>query len=488
MVGDQHPAPVGPEVADHRVQQHRLAAAGAAHDGHDLGAPHLEVHAEQHAVAPKRLVHAFDARLWGRIRARRGLGHRGAAYRIAARHAVSARTIGGVIYLDNNATTRPSPGVIEAVRRALEQDWANPSSIHRPGQSARRVVELARESVAALIGARARDVVFTSGGTESIDLAFRGALRATGRRVVVTTAVEHEAVRSLCDALETTGVEVRQIPLARGGVADADALPGLLTDDVALVSVQWANNETGAVQPVERIGALCRERRIPFHCDGTQWAGKMPTDISATPIDLLTLSAHKLHGPKGVGALAIRRGTPLAPVLHGVQEQERRGGTENVPGIAGFGAAAEEARAWFAEASNRDRLGALRDRFEQRVLERVPDAHVNGPADPWRADHPTRLWNTTNIAFPRLEAEALLMLLSEKGVCASAGAACSSGSLEPSPVLLAMGVAPEYAHGAIRFSLSRESTWDELERAAAIIEQCVGRLRASMPQSSNEPA
>lgn len=388
----------------------------------------------------------------------------------------------GVIYLDNNATTRPTEGVRRAVEGALRDSWANPSSVHRAGQGARRVLERARESVARLIGARARDVVFTSGGTESIDLAIRGALGATGRRVVVTDDVEHEAVRALCAQLTSKGgVEVRRIPIGAGGVVDADAAAALIDETVAVVSVQWANNETGAIQPVERVGRVCRERGVLFHCDGTQWVGKMPTDVGAVPVDFLTFSAHKFHGPKGVGALYVRRGAALAPVLHGVQEQERRGGTENVPGIAGFGAAAEEAVVWLADAGARDRLGALRDGFEAMVLERSPGARVNGPREPWDAAAPTRLWNTTNIGFPRLEAEALLMLLSEQGVCASAGAACSSGSLEPSPVLLAMGVAPEYAHGSVRFSISRETTVEEIDAAAGIVGECVGRLRESMP-------
>lgn len=407
------------------------------------------------------------------------------------------------IYLDNNATTRPLDEVVAAVDDALREHWHNPSSVHRAGQAARRVVELARQSVARLIGAKPREIVFTSGGTESIDLAVRGVLGARGRRktgdrrgetgaaaapVVVTTAVEHAAVRDLLKALSERGeCVVREAALLAGGVVDVDGLRRLLDDaagaggpGVALVTIQWANNETGAIQPVEQIGALCRERGIVFHCDGVQWVGKAPTDVSKAPFDLLSISAHKMHGPKGVGALWVRRGVALAPVLHGTHEAGRRGGTENVPGIAGFGVAAEHAARWVADESNAECIRGLRDRFERAVLARAPEAVVNAPPphSPSAIPH-TRLANTSNIAFPRLEAEALLIALSERGVCASAGAACSSGSLEPSPVLLAMGIPPELAHGSLRFSLSGETTEGEVDEAAGVVAECAARLRAA---------
>jgi cysteine desulfurase len=388
----------------------------------------------------------------------------------------------GPIYLDNNSTTRPLPQVVEAVDRMLRDHWHNPSSMHRPGQEARQLLELARTSVAALIGARPRELVFTSGATESIDLATRGVLEATGRRTIVTTRIEHEAVRDVCEVLERRGeAEIRWLPVTARGIVDIDALPDLLDDTVALVSIQWANNETGAIQPIDAIGAQCRERGVLFHSDATQWIGKMPTDVTVAPVDMLSFSAHKFHGPKGVGGLWLRRGVRLRPRLHGTQEQERRGGTENVPGIVGMGAAAECAMQWLADAEERTRLAAARDAFEQALLNAVPDAQRNGPASP-------RLWNTTNIGFPRLESEALLLLLSERGVCASAGAACSSGSLDPSPVLLAMGVPEAVAHGSLRFSISRETTDQELHEAARRIAECVERVRASsssldVPQS-----
>ncbi len=388
-----------------------------------------------------------------------------------------------MIDLDNNATTRPDDTVVAAVNRALREFWHNPSSVHRAGQAARQQVELARQSVARLVGAQPRDITFTSGATESIDLAIRGILGATRRRTdqpprtIITTPIEHEAVRDLCASLAAdpaANLRVLHLPVRPDGIVDADALPLLIDDTTALVSVQWANNETGAIQPIEHLGATCRTRRIPFHCDATQWVGKMPTDLASAPIDLASFSAHKFHGPKGIGGLYARQGVRLRPTLRGTQERERRGGTENVPGILGMGAAAEVAMIWLADPSHRSAISALRDRFEHAVIDAVPGAVVNGPTNP-----ALRLWNTTNIAFPRLEAEALLLLLSEKGVCASAGAACSSGSLDPSPVLLAMGLPTDLAHGSLRFSLSRETTRQDVDDAATIVAACVGRLRGS---------
>lgn len=403
-----------------------------------------------------------------------------------------------MIYLDNNATTRPAPAVTEAVLRGLTELWQNPSSVHRSGQAVRHGVELARSRVAALINARPREVILTGGGTESIELAIRGSLAAFARRApgvrpaIVTTAVEHAAVRDLAALLaeDESGPEVRLVPLGDGGVVEASALPGLLDDRVAVVSVQWANNETGAIQPVEAVGRLCRERRVAFHVDGTQWVGKMPTDFGSGTareadaahadtagrwMDLLSFAPHKFHGPKGVGALAVRRGTPLGVVRPGSQELGRRGGTEAVPAILGFGAACDEALSFLQDPAERDRLASLRDGFERRVLDGYPAAVRNRPAGG------DRLWNTSNMAFPGLEAEALLLMLSERGVEASAGAACSSGSLEPSPVLLAMGLEPRLAHGSVRFSLSRWTTEQELAEAAAIVADSATRLAAVAP-------
>ncbi len=402
--------------------------------------------------------------------------------------------------LDNNATTQPLPEVIQGLAEHLRADWHNPSSIHRAGQQARHSVDHARQSVAALLGVRPNTITFTSGGTESIDLAIRGSLaarRSASRPVIVTTRVEHAAIRSLCESL-APDVEIRTLTLDPQGVVDVTRATSLIDRDVTLVSVQWANNETGAIQPVQAIARLCEPAGVKFHIDATQWVGKLPTRIVqsvreqdelngaagianpdeppiAIACDLLTCSGHKFHAIKGTGVLYARVGTPLRPQLLGTQERERRGGTENVPGIVALGIASQHALAWLADPTQRARLGALRDRFQAQLLESCPGAVVNGPTAP-----AARLWNTVNIAFPHLEAEALLLALSERGVFASAGAACSSGSLDPSPVLLAMGIAPELAHGSVRFSLSRFTTPEELDEAAPIIAQCVARLRASL--------
>ncbi len=437
-------------------------------------------------------------------------------------------------YLDNNATTKPCDEAVAAAETAMRDAWHNPSSVHRDGQRARQLVELARQQLAELFGVKASEITFTSGATEAIDLAHRGVVEAMppSRRAVVTTPIEHEAVRDVCDDLaKRAGAEILHLTPDDQGVVDpaqlaelidrraAEREPQLDLEDhnqrtragvasgVALVSVQWANNETGAIQPVADLGRVCRERGVLFFSDATQWVGKMHTRLlrpsvmgeiqpdSPFPwIDMLCCSAHKFHGLKGAGALVARRGVGLRPQLLGTQEKGRRGGTESVPAIAALGAAAHAARRWLGEsdderdtsppAADADAIGAtpaaarsierLRDRLETRILDRSPTAVVNGR----QASH-GRLWNTTNIAFPTLEAEALLLLLSERGVAASAGAACSSGSLEPSPVLLAMGVPDRLAHGSIRLSLSRDTTQDEVDRAADAIAAAVERLAAT---------
>lgn len=385
----------------------------------------------------------------------------------------------GVIYLDNNATTMPTPEVSRAVVEMLTEHWHNPSSLHRPGQAARQKIELARRSVADLIGARPRELVFTSGATESINLALRGlmSLAPPERRTVITSPIEHEAVRDLLGQLASSGqITLRELDVREDGIVDASPITegDWLDETVALVNLQWVNNETGIVQPIESVGRACRQKGIPFHVDGSQWVGRMPTSVAETALDLLSFTGHKFHAPKGVGGLYIRRGMRLSPQQPGAQELERRAGTENAPGIVGMGAAAQDAKQWLEDESNRARIAALRDRFERAVLGHADAASVNGTTRP-----DSRLWTTTNIAFPRLEAEALLLLLSERGVCASAGAACSSGSLDPSPILVAMGVAPERAHGSVRFSFSRFTTEREIDEAAAIVGACVARLSGS---------
>lgn len=394
------------------------------------------------------------------------------------------------IYLDSNATTKPAPEVVEAVTHALRDTWANPSSVHRAGGEAKRVLELARESIAKLIGCQEREIVFTSGGTEGANLAIRGTLEhfATNdstRRMLVTTKFEHSAVRELAQQLEKRGTEVVWLSSANGasGTPDLDELAALLrqrSDGIALVSLMWANNETGAITNIARAGALCREHGVRFHTDATQWIGKMPTDLAAMQVDLASFAAHKFHGPKGAGALYVRRNVGITEQMYGgPQERERRGGTEDVAAIAGFAVAAQLAGAWLAtDAPQRAQL--LRDDFE-RAVATATGGLIHAASTP-------RLWNTTNIGFAKLEAEAILLLLSERGVFASAGAACSSGSLDPSPVLLAMGIAPEFAHGSIRFSLSRETTADECANAAAILTAAITRLRTSTASALGERA
>lgn len=384
-----------------------------------------------------------------------------------------------MIYLDNNATTRPCAAAVEAAELAMREAWQNPSSVHRAGQAARAHLELARKSIADLIGAKPREITFVSSGTESIQLAIRGVVHAQPKHddppLVVSTKVEHSAIRELLSEMETRGeARVHWLEVDGAGIVQLESVADALARKPALVSVQWVNNETGVVQPVEQIAAICNSANVLFHCDGVQWVGKEVTRLGTGGLNcaLLSLSAHKFHGLKGVGCLYVRAGVRLRPQTPGSQELGRRGGTENVPGVLAAGAAAREALAWLEDSSARDSLGVLRDEFEAEVLAGCPGAEVNGAGAP-------RIWNTTSIGFPKLEAEAVLLALSESGVCASAGAACASGSLDPSPVLLAMGVPPALAHGSVRFSLSRETTRDELKQAAAIVIRCVNSLRAS---------
>lgn len=387
-------------------------------------------------------------------------------------------------YLDNNATTQPLPEVVDAMAVCLREAWGNPSSVHRAGIEARHRLELAREEVCALVGCAPRELILTSGGTEAANLALRGASRAAcaaagqeweGRGLMVTARTEHSAVREAAQALARGDAAVEWLRVDGSGVVECGHLEEVLrarAAEVAVVSVMWANNETGAVQPVDRVAALCREHGVRFHCDATQWIGRMPADLRSLGADFTSFSAHKFHGPKGIGALVVRGGARVAPaIVGGPQERDRRGGTENVAGAVGMGVAARSAAEWIARGGPAA-VALLRDRFEHAVLAAVPDAVVHAAGS-------ARLPNTTNIAFPHLEAEALLLLLSERGVAASAGAACSSGSLEPSPVLLAMGVPEPLAHGSVRFSLSRMTTDEEVGYAADTVAECVARLRKS---------
>jgi len=373
------------------------------------------------------------------------------------------------IYLDNNSTTRPSEEVLAAMQPYWRELYGNASSLHRVGQVARHAVEQAREQVAAFIGAKPREIVFTSGGTESDNLAILGTMEASpGKRHIVTTTVEHPAVYSLCKHLETRGYRVSYISVDSEGHLDLDRFAAALGTETALASVMLANNETGVLFPIERLAEITAARGIPLHVDAVHAAGKVPIDAAALGVSLMSLSAHKIHGLKGVGALYVGRGARVhGQLVGGHQERDIRPGTENVAGIVGFGVAAQLAKTALSE--RMPKVSSLRDRLEAGILERVPCAKVIG-------DRTGRTPNTTQIGFERLSAEAILVALSEKGVCASSGSACHSGSLEPSRVLQAMGVDQALAHGAVRFSLSRETTEQEIDFALEIIPSVAQRL------------
>jgi cysteine desulfurase len=380
-----------------------------------------------------------------------------------------------LVYLDNNATTKPAPEVVAAMMPYLTEWYGNPSSVHRFGQRARQGIDEARSQVASLLGCADAELLFTGGGTEAVNTAVRGLLAARApRKRIVTTTVEHSATRELCQQLAKESAEVVEIGVDQRGRLDLDALRTAITEDTALVTTMWANNETGVLFPIEEIAAVAKAARVPFHCDGTQAVGKLPVNVAELGVDAMSFASHKFHGPKGVGGLFVRRGLRFRPLMiGGPQERGRRGGTENVAGLVGMGKAAELAR---AALPGMTRVAAMRDRLEREILARIDDAHVNGDVE-------ARLPNTTNIGFARLEAEAILLLLSEQGICASAGAACSSGSLEPSHVLRAMRIDEKIAHGAIRFSLSRYTTDAEIDRALDVLPPVIERLRAVLPVS-----
>lgn len=378
-----------------------------------------------------------------------------------------------LVYLDNNATTKPVSEVVDAMLPYLTEWYGNPSSVHRFGQRARQAIDEARSQVADLVGCSQSELLFTGGGTEAVNTAIRGLLAArVPRKRVVTTTVEHSATRELCQQLAREGAEVVEIPVDRVGRLDMDRLRDEVTNDTALVTIMWANNETGVLFPVADIAQICRARKVPFHSDGTQAVGKIPVDVVAAGLDAMSFAAHKFHGVKGVGCLYLRRGVRIRPlVIGGPQERNRRGGTENTPGIVAMGKAAELAKQHLPDMV---RIASLRDRLEREILARVPDTVVVG--DP---DH--RLPNTSNIAFVRLEADAIVISLSELGVCVSAGAACASGSLEASHVLKAMGLEERVAHGGIRFSLSRYTTDADIDRALDVLPNVIARLRSVLP-------
>jgi cysteine desulfurase len=367
------------------------------------------------------------------------------------------------IYLDNNATTQVHPEVLSILGETLRNVYGNASSIHKEGQTARQVIEDARESVGRFIGATAREVVFTSGGTESNNAAIFGAAGGLGIHHIVTTGIEHPSVAEPVAELARRGNEVTIVPPSRDGAVDAQAVIDAIRNDTRLVAVMLANNETGVIQPVAEIARVCRERGIHFHCDAVQAAGKIDIDVNALGADTLSLAAHKMHAPKGVGALYVRRGTTMqSHLIGGAQERRRRAGTENVPLAAAFGVAATLA----ADPKPRAEVRALRDRFES-MLEPL-DVTINGA----RAE---RLPNTSNVTFRGGDAEGIVIALDLAGIAASTGSACSSGRVEPSKVLLAMGLTPEEAKGTVRFSLSRFTTTVEIEAAMAALSVTLSR-------------
>ena len=378
-----------------------------------------------------------------------------------------------VTYLDNNATTRLRPEALEAMMPFLTERYGNPSSAHRFGADAAAPVEQARGDVARAIGARPDEIVFTAGGTEADNTALRGVLAARpNRRHVVISRAEHEAILAPAEALEREEIEVTRLDVDGQGRTAPENLGAALRDDTALVSVMLANNETGVLAPVEALARVAHERGALFHSDAVNALGKVAIDVERLGVDLLSVSAHKAHGPKGVGALFVRRGTPFrAMLLGGRQERERRGGTLNAAGIVGFGAACAALTSEPGE--ELERVRALRDRLEVRLRERFPGLRVMGGAAP-------RVPNTCCVCLPGVEAEAALLLLSEAGICASSGAACASGSLEPSHVLAAMGVAPEVARGQLRFSLSRYSSDEDVDRLLDALPKVVERVSAAL--------
>jgi cysteine desulfurase len=382
------------------------------------------------------------------------------------------------VYLDSNATTPLLPEVFEAMRPYYLEEFGNASSIHHHGQHARAAVERARESVAKLLGCRAAEVVFTSGGTEADNLAIFGLVRA--RDHVITSQIEHHAVLNACKRLEQRGFEVTYLPVDDKGLVDPDALRAALRPNTKLISIMMANNETGVLQPVEEIGRIAAEADVYFHTDAVQAAGKVPIDVKSIGCDLLSISGHKFHGPQGTGAIYVRRGTLIEPLFFGGNhERQRRAGTENLPGIIGLGRAAEIAMRGFEDGTV-SQIRELRDRLESTVLDQIDAAGVNSGRAP-------RVPNTSNIYFDHIEGEAMVIALDLKGLAVSTGAACSSGAIEPSHVLTAMGLPPERARASIRFSLGKQNTKEDVDFALSVIPATIARLRELSPTYKSNP-
>ena len=379
-----------------------------------------------------------------------------------------------VVYLDNNATTRPAPEVVEAMMPYLTERYGNPSSIYSFGGDVKKEVDKARAQVAALLNCSPEEIIFTSCGTESDNMAVRGRLLASKERsAIVTTKVEHPAILNTCRSLKTHGSRVEEVGVNYDGALDMEQLKGSLLSDVAIASVMWGNNETGVIFPIAKIAEMVKEKGIVMHTDAVQAVGKVPIDLAKVPVDMLSLSGHKLHAPKGIGALFVRKGTKIAPYMTGGhQESNRRGGTENVPYIVGLGKACELA---MNEMEGQvKKISTMRDRLERELLRLCPNTTSNGAKS-------ERLPNTTNISFQYVEGEAILLLMNELGICASSGSACTSGSLDPSHVLKAMDIPFTLLHGSIRFSLSHYNTEEEIDLVIKELPPIIKRLRDISP-------
>lgn len=379
------------------------------------------------------------------------------------------------IYLDNAATTRTSPAVVEAMLPYFSEHYGNPSAIYGLGQENKNAISEARGKIAAVLGAQDREIYFTAGGSEADNWALKAACEAYGTRGkhIITTRIEHHAILHTCEYLEQRGFDVTYVDVDEYGVVKMDELRAAIRPDTILISVMFANNEIGTLQPIGEIGALARERGILFHTDAVQAFGQVPIDVDALHIDMLSASGHKFHGPKGIGFLYIRQGVKIRSFLHGgAQERKRRAGTENVPGIIGMAKAAEIARETMAERAAQEQ--ALRDHLIRRVLEEIPYSRLNG--------HPSdRLPNNASFCFRFIEGESLLILLEQHGICGSSGSACTSGSLDPSHVLLAIGLPHEIAHGSLRLTLSEETTREEIDTTVDALKEIVARLRSMSP-------
>ncbi|MDN5293072.1 MAG: cysteine desulfurase [Eubacteriales bacterium] len=385
------------------------------------------------------------------------------------------------VYLDHSATTPVDPEVARAMYECMLHNWGNPSSIHSFGREAKKAMEEAREKVAAAIGADdPAEIIFTSGGTEADNLAIKGVAEANAKRGnhIITSSVEHHAVLDACKYLEKHGFEVTYLPVDEYGMVSVEDVRRAITDRTILISIMHANNEVGTIQPVEEIGRLAREKGIYFHVDAVQTVGKIPVNVKDLNCDLLSISAHKIYGPKGIGCLYVRKGTRILPIQHGgAQERRRRAGTENMPGIVGFGVAIEKAVREMPERAEKERK--LRDKIINTVMNTIPHTKLNG--------HPEkRLPNNANFSFQYIEGESILLMLDMKGIAASSGSACTSGSLEPSHVLLAMGIPHEIAHGSVRFTLGKDNTEEQIDYLLEVLPEIVERLRAMSPLYQKE--